>query len=132
LGIVSARCGDSPPCLAVKKVHLLPIGIWVNAGYHRAEGRRQILRLFFKYKRQLLGDFYRYASRSLTYYFEVVNGSALTPGVIAVIQTFTDRINLRPHHRLLVNKGGADEAWVFHKIPRIDNLRLPEFFAREV
>jgi hypothetical protein len=46
---------------------------------------------FFKYKRQLLGDFCRCAFRSLTYYFEVVNGNALTLGVIAVIQTFADR-----------------------------------------
>jgi hypothetical protein len=68
------------------------------------EGKR--LRVFFKYKRRLLGDLCRCALRSLTRYFEVVTGSALTPGVIAAIQTFGDRINLHalcgaPH------KGGS-------------------------
>jgi hypothetical protein len=31
-----------------------------------------------------------------------------------------------------VTEGGADEAGVFHKIPRIDDSRLAEIFAREV
>jgi len=90
----------------------------------------KMLRLFFKYKRRLLGDLCRCAFRSLTYYFEVVNGSALTPGVIATIQTFGDRINLHLH--FLVTEGGVDEAGVFHKLPRIDDSRLAELFAREV
>jgi hypothetical protein len=54
----------------------------------------------------------------------VVTGSALTPGVIAVIQTFGDRINLHMHLHFLVTEGGTDEAGVFHKIPRIDDARL--------
>jgi hypothetical protein len=39
-----------------------------------------------------------------------VTGSALTPGVIAVIQTFGDRINLHVHLHFLVTEGGTDEA----------------------
>jgi hypothetical protein len=62
----------------------------------------------------------------------VVTGSTLTPGVIAAIQTFGDRINLHVHLHFLVTEGGVDEAGVFHKIPRIDDVRLAEFFAREV
>ena len=54
------------------------------------------LRVFFKYKRRLLGDLCRLALRALARYFEVVTGSALTPGVIAAIQTFGDRINFHP------------------------------------
>jgi hypothetical protein len=61
-----------------------------------------------------------------------VTGSALTPGVIAAIQTFGDRINLHMHLHFLVTEGGTDEAGVFHKIPRIDDSRLAEIFAREV
>jgi hypothetical protein len=61
-----------------------------------------------------------------------VTGSALTPGVIAAIQTFGDRINLHVHLHFLVTEGGTDEAGVFHKIPRIDDVRLAEVFAREV
>jgi hypothetical protein len=61
-----------------------------------------------------------------------VTGSALRPGVIAAIQTFGDRINLHLHLHFLVTEGGLDEAGVFHKIPRIEDVRLAEFFAREV
>jgi hypothetical protein len=90
------------------------------------------LRVFFKFNRRLLGDLCRCALRSLSRYFEVVTGSALTPGVIAAIQTFGDRINLHMHLHFLVTEGGVDEAGVFHKIPRIDDSRLAEIFAREV
>jgi hypothetical protein len=92
----------------------------------------KMLRIFFKYKRLLLGDLCRCALRSLTRTFEVVAGSTLTPGVVAVIQTFGDRINLHPHLHFLVTEGGVDEAGVFHKIARIDDSRLAELFAREV
>jgi hypothetical protein len=90
------------------------------------------LRVFFEFDRRLLGDLCRSALRSLSRYFEVVTGSALTPGVIAAIQTFGDRINLHLHLHFLVTEGGVDEAGVFHKIPRIDDSRLAEIFAREV
>jgi len=53
-------------------------------------------------------------------------------GVIAAIQTFGNRINLHPHLYFLVTEGGVDEAGVFHMIPRIDDPRLAEIFAREV
>ena len=56
----------------------------------------KMLRIFFKLKRKLLGDICRLALRALTRYFEVVTGSALTPGVVAAIQTFGDRINFHP------------------------------------
>jgi len=39
---------------------------------------------------------------------------------------------LHPHLHYLVTEGGVDEAGVFHKIPRIDDSRLTEIFAREV
>jgi hypothetical protein len=36
------------------------------------------------------------------------------------------------HFEFLVTEGGVDEAGVFHLIPRIDDSRLAEIFAREV
>jgi hypothetical protein len=92
----------------------------------------EMLRVFFKFNRRLLGDLCRCALRSGSCYFEVVTGSALTPGVIAAIQTFGDRINLHVHLHFLATEGGVDEAGVFHKILRIDDVRLAEIFAREV
>jgi len=62
----------------------------------------------------------------------VVIGSGLTPGVIAAIQTFGDRMNFHPHLHFLVTEGGVDSAGVFHLVPRIDDSRLEELFAREV
>ena len=63
---------------------------------------------------------------------EFLTGSALTPGVIAAVQTFGDRINFHPHLHFLVSEGGTDEAGIFHLIPRMDDARLAEIFAREV
>jgi len=77
------------------------------------------LRIFFKYNRRLLGELCRSALRSLTRYFEVVTGSEL-------------RINFHPHLHFLVTEGGVDEAGEFNKVPRIDDTRLAELFAREV
>jgi hypothetical protein len=37
-----------------------------------------------------------------------------------------------PHLHFLVTEGGMDAAGVFQKIPRIDDSRLAEIFAREV
>jgi len=37
-----------------------------------------------------------------------------------------------PHLHFLVTEGGVDAAGVFLEIPRIDDLRLAEIFAREV
>jgi hypothetical protein len=92
----------------------------------------RMLRIFFKYNRQLLGSLCRCALRSLTRYFEVLAGGKLMPGVIAAIQTFGDRINLHPHLHFLVTEGGVDNASNLHKIARIDDSRLAEIFAREV
>ena len=89
-------------------------------------------RIFFKYNRKLLGSLCLCALRSLIRYFTAVAGRELMPGVIAAIQTFGDRINLHPHLHFLVTEGGVDEAGIFHKIPRIDDSRLAEIFAREV
>lgn len=43
-----------------------------------------------------------------------------------------DRINFHPHLHLLVTEGGTDRAGVFHRLPRLDDSRLAEIFAREV
>ena len=92
----------------------------------------RMLRLFFKYNRRLLGSLCHSALRSLIRYFEFVAGREVMPGLIAAIQTFGDRINPHPHLHFLVTEGGVDNAGLFHKIPRIDDSRLAEIFAREV
>jgi len=92
----------------------------------------RMLRIFFRYNRRLLGELCRSALRSMSCYMEVVTGSKLMLGIIASIQTFGARMNPHPHLHFLVTEGGVDEAGVFHKVTRIDDLRLAELFAREV
>jgi len=56
----------------------------------------------------------------------------IPPGVVAAIQTFGDRINFHPDLHFLATEGGMDKAGVFHRVPRIDDVRLVEIFTREV
>ena len=82
--------------------------------------------------RRLLGDLCRCAVRALLVYFQVATGKTLEPGVVAVIQTFGDRINFHPRLHFLVTEGGVDEAGVFQRMSSFDDARLAEVFAREV
>jgi hypothetical protein len=79
-----------------------------------------------------LEELCRSAVKTLTVYFKAVTGEELVPGVIAAVQTFGERINFHPHLHFLVTEGGVDGAGIFHRIPRLDDLRLAEIFAREV
>jgi hypothetical protein len=92
----------------------------------------KMLRIFFKFKRRLLGDLCRCAVRALLVYFQSATGKILEPGVVAVIQTFGGRINFHPHLHFLVTEGGVDEAGVFQRMSSFDDVRLSEVFAREV
>ncbi len=143
--------GFCPSCHAKR---LEEWGEWMRETLLLDVPRRQVvftfpkmLRVFFKYNRRLLGDLCRCALRSLTRYFEaavsacthgdndsmsVATGTALTPGVIAAVETFGDRINFHTCLHFLVTEGGVDEAGVFHRIRRLDDSRLTEVFAREV
>jgi len=49
----------------------------------------------------------------------------LMPGIVAVIQTFGDRINFHPHFHDLVTEGGIAPDGYFHKISRFHAERPP-------
>jgi hypothetical protein len=51
------------------------------------------LRVFFKFRRRLLGELCRSAVKTLTAYFEALTGETLVPGIVVAVQTFGDRIN---------------------------------------
>jgi hypothetical protein len=57
-------------------------------------------------------------------------GRPLELGVIAVIQTFGDRINFHPHLHFLVTEGGVDKAGIFQRMSSFDDARLAEVFAK--
>jgi hypothetical protein len=54
------------------------------------------------------------------------------PGVVAVIQTFGDRINFHPHIHCLVTEGGTTPDGVFHLVSRFHDEVLQEIFTHEV
>jgi hypothetical protein len=48
------------------------------------------------------------------------------------ILNFRITLNLPTHLHFLATEGGVDEAGLFHKVPRFDDSRRTELFAREV
>ena len=90
------------------------------------------LRIFFKFRRGLLGGLCRCAVRTLMVYFEALTGEELVPGIMVAVQTFGERLNFHPHLHLLVTEGGVDKAGIFRRISSWDDGRLAEIFAREV
>jgi hypothetical protein len=54
------------------------------------------LRIFFKFRRRLLGELCRSAVRALTVYLEALAGEELVPGIIVAVQTFGDWVNFHP------------------------------------
>jgi len=56
----------------------------------------------------------------------------ITPGIIAVIQSFGSRINFHPHLHFLVTEGGTDKKGRFHRVPHFNDPLLFRFFTLEV
>ncbi len=65
-------------------------------------------------------------------YFKAVAGRELTPGIIAVIQSFGNRINFHQHLHFLVSEGGQDREGRFYSVCRFNDDLLREIFTREV
>jgi hypothetical protein len=74
----------------------------------------KMLRLFFRFKRKLLDSLSLSAVRSLVKFLHTATGFELMPGVVAVIQTFGDRINFHPHIHVLITEGGTSPDGAFH------------------
>ena len=89
-------------------------------------------RIFFKYKRRLLGDLCQAAVQALLKYLQAITDTELRPGIVASIQTFGKNINLHPHLHFLVTEGGKDSEGRFHHLAEFRDSLLTEFFKREV
>jgi len=92
----------------------------------------KMLRIFFKYNRSLLSGLCLCGKEALVKYFKAVAGRELTPGIIAVIQSFGSRINLHSHLHFLVSAGGSDREGRFHSVFHFNDDLLREIFTREV
>ena len=72
------------------------------------------------------------AVRSLVKFLHTATGFELMPGVVAVIQTFGDRINFHPHIHVLITEGGTTPDGAFHRVCRFHDKVIQEIFTREV
>jgi hypothetical protein len=91
-----------------------------------------MLRIFFRYKRRLLGDLCQAAVHALLKYFQAATGTELLPGVVASVQTFGQKLNLHAHLHFLVTEGGEDSEGRFHHLASFQDSLLADFFSREV
>ncbi len=151
-GFARIRCGDCGSerlltfsckvrgfCPSCHSKRLEQWGEWMRESLLLDVPHRQVvftipkmLRVFFKYKRSLLSGLCLCGKEVLLKYFKAVTGRELTPGIIAVIQSFGSRIKLHPHLHFLLTEGGEDKEGQFHKIPRFNESLIADFFSREV
>jgi hypothetical protein len=92
----------------------------------------KMLRLFFRFKRKLLDSLCLSAVRSLVKFLHTATGLELMPGVVAVIQTFGNRINFHPHIHVLMTEGGTSPDGTFHRVSRYHDEVIQEIFTHEV
>jgi len=92
----------------------------------------KMLRIFFRFKRSLLSSLSLAAVHALLEYFTTVSGHELMPGIVAVIQTFGDRINFHPHIHVLVTEGGTASDGTFHRVCRFHDDLIQALFTRKV
>jgi hypothetical protein len=92
----------------------------------------KIIRPFFRYNRSLLSDLCLSAVRAITLYMKTRTERDLMPGVVAVIQTFGNRLNFHPHLHMLVTEGGRTQDGSFQPVPIFNDAALTRIFAHEV
>jgi len=92
----------------------------------------KMLRIFFRYNRKLLNSLCLSAVRTLVRFLHTATGLELMPGVVAVIQTFGDRINFHPHIHVLITEGGRAPDGAFHHVGRFHDETIYELFTHEV
>ena len=85
----------------------------------------KMLRIFFKFNRSLLSELCLCGKEALMKYFKATTRKEITPGLIAVIQSFGSRINFHPHLHFLVTKGGTDKKGQFHNISALSDSSSP-------
>ena len=67
-------------------------------------------------------------SQLITWESRILTFKKLSTGIIALIQTFGESINLHPHLHILVTEGGTDKEGTFHKVIRI----LKEIIVKKI
>jgi hypothetical protein len=81
----------------------------------------KMLRVFFKFNRSLLSELCVCGKEALMKYLKTATEKNITPGIIAVIQSFGSRINFHPHLHFLVTEGGTDKKGPSHKVSQFND-----------
>jgi hypothetical protein len=94
----------------------------------------KMLRPYFLYHRPLLGWLCRAAYETAR---EMIGAAlpaqdALTPGMIAVVQTFGDDLNWHPHVHALVTRGGWDRSGAWTPVPFVAGEAAALLFRHKV
>ena len=92
----------------------------------------KILRLYFKYDRNLFEDVSRIIFSIIQDFYNESAPAALKTASVVSYQSFGDLLRFNPHYHCLVLEGGIDEAGSFHHIPIKDTASLTEVFRRRV
>jgi len=92
----------------------------------------KMIRPFFRYNRALLGDLCLSAVTAIAKYMGARAERDLMPGVVAVIQTFGNRLNFHPHLHMLITEGGLRSDGSYQPVPVFDDTALARIFAHEV
>ncbi len=65
-------------------------------------------------------------------FLKFVTERELMTGVVAVVQTFGDRINFQPHIHVLMSEGGTALDGAFHHISNFNDDLIQQLFTHEV
>ena len=92
-----------------------------------------MLRPYFMYHRELLGDLARLAYETIKeLMIEAVGNDKARPGVVAVPQTFGNVLNPHPHTHCLASRGVWDEKGQWLPVPYIDTVVAEKLFAHKI
>jgi hypothetical protein len=92
----------------------------------------KILRLYFKYDRNLFEDVSRIIFSIIQDFYNESAPEALKTASVVSYQSFGDLLRFNSPYHCLVLEGGIDEAGSFHHIPIKDTASLTEVFRRRV
>ena len=94
----------------------------------------KMLRVYFLYHRELLGDLSRAAYETVKELISAAAGEerGFRPGVVSMVQTFGERANYHPHVHALATRGGWTSSGEWIPVPYVDERAAEELFRHKV
>jgi hypothetical protein len=94
----------------------------------------KMLRVYFLYHRELLGDLSRAAHETVKELMSAAAGEerGFRPGVVSMVQTFGERANFHPHVHALASRGGWTDSGEWVPVPYVDERAAEELFRHKV